>query len=356
MAKPLVLLTGGTGFVGHAVLVDLLKSGYRVRLAARSASKINQTLAIPSIAAAVAEDKEVVSSVVVPDMSSPGAYDVAVKDVTYIIHVASPLPSFEEGKVLSAAEEEQRNSHFVAQSRQAAVNILQSANKAGNDSIRRIVMTSSTVAIVPFDVFLNKAEVLEPTYDSDSRVPVPSPPYSNENQAYCAGKVAALNDAEEFMRVQRPKFDLISINPSWIFGFDERAVRFEQLRDGVSNTMLADYLMGAKREYGLAGTGVLCSDVARAHVKALDPAVKGNQSFIVSSPMQWEDAISVAKERYPQAFVSGLFRADGEQLTIPLKLDTTKTQNILGINLANFEKMVDEVAGQYVKLSQAKGQ
>ncbi|CAH0054011.1 unnamed protein product [Clonostachys solani] len=356
MSKPLVLLTGGTGFVGHAVLVDLLKSGYRVRLAARSVGKMNHTLTIPSIKAAVAADKEVISFILVPDMSSPGAYDDAVQGVTYIIHVASPLPSFAEGRVLSAAEEEQRNSHFVAQSRQAAVNILQSANKEGNDSIRRIVMTSSTVAIVPFEVFLNKAEALEPTYDADSRVPVPNPPYSNENQAYCAGKVAALNDAEEFMRLQQPNFDLISINPSWIFGFDERAARSESLRDGVSNSLLADFLMGAKKEYGFAGTSVLCSDVARAHVKALDPAVQGNQSFIVSTPMEWQDAISIAKERYPRAFDSGLFRADGEQPTIPVKFDTRKTQDILGINLANFEKMVDEVAGQYVKLSQARRQ
>ncbi|VUC29374.1 unnamed protein product [Clonostachys rosea] len=354
MANPLVLLTGGTGFVGHAVLVDLLKSGFRVRLAARSTGKMKQTLATSSVAAIVAADKDVLEFIAVPDMSAPGAYDVAVQDVTYIVHVASPLPSFGEAGVLSAAEEEERNSRFVSQSRKAAVNILQSASQKGNGTIRRIVMTSSTVAIVPFDVFLNKAEALEPTYDADSRVPVPSPPYSDENQAYCAGKVAALNDAEEFMKVHQPGFDLISIIPSWIFGFDERAIRYEQLRDGVSNSLLADLLMGAKREHGFAGTSVLCSDVARAHVKALDPAIQGNQSFIVSISMEWKDAISVARERYPQAFESGLFRADGEQPTIPLKFDTSKTQRILGINLANFDQMVDEVAGQYVKLSPAR--
>lgn len=321
MAKPLVLLTGATGFVGYVVLVDLLKSGYRVRVAARSQNKINQILAAPSIKHIAPSDDDL-SFTMIPDMSASGSYDDAVQGVEYIVHVASPVPDFEAGKEWG----EEERSDLVDRTRKGALGILQSAKDKGNGTIRRIIMTSSTVAIVPYDVFLNKAEALVPVYGAESRVSVPSGPFSSDNEAYCASKVASLNVSEEFMRTKKPDFDLISITPSWIFGPDERATNVKELRAGPSNFLILNILMGEKSPYSFAGTAVHVRDVARAHVKALEAAVEGNTSYLVSTPMQWEDITGIAKKHYPEAFEAGRFKEDGKQPSIPLKLDSTKVR------------------------------
>ncbi len=319
MEKPLVLLTGGTGFVGYVVLVGLLKNGYRVRVAARSQNKIRQTLAAPSIRS-IAPSSDDLSFTMVPDMSAAGSYDDAVQGVRYIIHVASPVPNLEPGKEWSG---EERNS-LIARTKMAALSILQSAKDKGNGGIRRVVMTSSTVAIVPFDVFLGKAETLVPVYGPESRVAVPSGPFSSDNEAYCASKVAALNISEDFIRTNKPDFDLISIIPSWIFGLDERATNAEELCAGPSNSMLVNVMVGGKNPWGFAGTAVHVNDVALAHVKSLDAAVEGNTSFIVSTPMEWEDSIAIAKKHYPDAFMTGIFKEDGKQASIPVKFDSSR--------------------------------
>ena len=88
-----VLITGATGFLGYSVLVEALKKGYQVRIAVRSEAKANKVLDASAIKA-LNLSKDQLTWVVVPDMAAPGAYDEAVKGVKYIIHVASPIPTF----------------------------------------------------------------------------------------------------------------------------------------------------------------------------------------------------------------------------------------------------------------------
>ncbi len=77
----LILVTGASGFLGRYIVSALLDAGYRVRITARSAGKIDATRALfPSIEGAV-----------VPDMVERGAYDRAVHGVEGVVHAASPL-------------------------------------------------------------------------------------------------------------------------------------------------------------------------------------------------------------------------------------------------------------------------
>src|ERR1700712_1023545 len=90
--SPLVLITGATGHVGFTVLTTALKSGYQVRAAVRSPAKgtaISSNLAVQSLHLPVSS----LSFITVPDLTVPGAYDLAVQEVDYIIHVASPIPA-----------------------------------------------------------------------------------------------------------------------------------------------------------------------------------------------------------------------------------------------------------------------
>ncbi|KAH6658177.1 hypothetical protein BKA67DRAFT_557346, partial [Truncatella angustata] len=96
------------------------------------------------------------------------------------------------------------------------------------------------------------------------------------------------------------------------------------LSNGATGMLIGGLLTG-DRGVGMVGNAVLCANVARAHVRALDPAVEGNQSFLLNAEPRWEDTVPIAKKHFPEAFRSGLFREGGWQPpTIPLKWDSSK--------------------------------
>ncbi|KAI1342788.1 reductase [Xylariaceae sp. FL0016] len=344
MAKDLVLLTGGTGFLGYSVLVELLKSGYRVRAAVRSASKINQVLDAPSIKSLSLLDDDL-SFFTVPDMAASGAYETAIQGVQYVVHVASPIPTFGNGEPWVEGETDS----FVERSKQSVLNILESAKTTGNDGVRRVVMTSSTVVLFPFSVVDGDAEALNTVYGPEDRQPVPPGPYQSENEAYVAGKRAAIICAEEFMKTNGTSFDMISILPSWIFGAHELVTDAAGLRKNSSNALLVNLLSGSKNNVPYVGSAVLCSDAAKAHVGALDPCVEGGQSFIVNTPMEWETAIAIAQKKFPDAFHKGHLRDDGKQPSIQLTIDSAKSRKVLGLEMASYDIMVGELMGQYLQ-------
>lgn len=316
MAKELVLLTGGTGFLGSAILVELLKAGYRVRVAARSQAKIDKVLAAPSIVALDPPATEL-TFVLVPDMTAPGAYDEAVKEVDFIIHTAAPLSGTKEG----AAKDELADS-LVKTSVQGNLSILNAAQEKGK-TVRRVVFTSSTVAIAPPEIYLMDTKERDIVRGPDTRVAASAPPYSTELHAYCAGKAAALNASEAFLKDNPTSFDLVSIMPSWIFGKDELATTSADLRTG-STKALIHRLQTSQGNAPTIGNIVLCSDVALAHVRALDENIKGNQAFILNVDGNWEDTIPIAKKYFPDAFKSGLFQESSPHPTISLKWDSSK--------------------------------
>lgn len=320
MADELVLLTGSTGFLGYHILTELLKSGYRVRAAVRSDAKAKKVLSGPTLKA-LAPTAEQLSFVTVPDMTVAGAYDDAVQGVTYIIHAASPIPSFGEGEPPAL---EQLEEALVKKPVQGALSMLEAAHTKAGGAVRRIVMTTSTVATVPFEVYMGQGTEPDRWWTSEDRIPVAPGPYGFEFQAYSAGKAAVLLESEKFVRERGTSFDLISICPSWIFGKDELVTDAASMRVGSTNSVLLGVLLGSKNDSGYGGNAVLGSDVAKAHVLSLNPKVKGNQSFVMNTMIEWEDALTIAKKYFPDAFATGQLRTDGKQPTMALKWDATK--------------------------------
>jgi nucleoside-diphosphate-sugar epimerase len=326
MAGDLVLVTGVTGFLGYLILIDLLKSGYRVRAAVRSKTKLSKILSAPSVKA-LSPTEDQLAFVIVPDMTAPGAYDEAVKGVKYIIHAASPIPSFGDGP---SPPVDQLEELFVKTALRGALGMLKSAHSDVGGTVKRVVMTSSTVAVSPIEFHAGLAtpeQVASSIFTPETRIPQASPPYGHEFAAYMAGKAGAINQSEAFIRDNNPSFDLISIIPSWIFGRDELVNDAESMRKGSTNSVLLAVLLGNKSDAANAGNAVLGSDVAKAHVLALAPKIQGNQAFVVSRLMEWEDAISIAKANFPGAFKDGRLRDDGKQPSTPLKWDTSKVRN-----------------------------
>ncbi|KAF4949570.1 hypothetical protein FSARC_13435, partial [Fusarium sarcochroum] len=335
MDGELVLLTGGTGFLGYAILVDLLKSGYRVRVAARSQAKIDTVQAAPSIVS-LGPSTTQLTFVIIPDMTIEGAYDDAVQGVDYIIHAAAPIHGW-------GLSQDQLEEVLVTTSVNGSLGILKSAHEKSK-TVKRIVMTSSTVAIAPSEVYTQNTKAREVLRGPDNRVKILPPPYDSELQAYCIGKAAALAASEAFVRDNTTSFDLISIMPSWVFGKDELMTSTQGIRTDSTRTLINCLLKGQKIEPAISNA-ILCADVARAHVKALDPSIEGNQSFLINTDGRWEDMIPIAKKYFPEAFDSGFFKDQPPQPTTSLKWDSSKVKDVLDIDLASYDTMIKEVVG-----------
>lgn len=339
MPTDLVLLTGATGFLGYITLIELLKAGYRVRAAARSQSKIAKVEAAPSFKALGAS----IEWVIVPDMTVDRAYDEAVKGVKYIVHVASPIPTLGA----EAIPADQLEQHFLHQAAKSEVEILQSAQRAG--SVERVIVTSSGVAIVPFDYLIGKGDY-SIEFSDDHRIPDVMGPFDFEFQAYSAGKAAALNASEAWMASHKPSFDLISIIPGWIFGRDELVADVEGLSKGSTNSVLLGLLLGNKSEAPYNGNVVFGEDVAKLHVLALDSKVKGNQSFNAAFDFEWEAALDVVKTSFAQEVAAGKLSVEGKMPTLPLKMSNRKTKETFAFEFTPLNEIVESVANQYLEL------
>ncbi|KAL6828800.1 NAD(P)-binding protein [Trichoderma sp. SZMC 28015] len=345
MAGDLVLMTGATGFLGYLTIIDLLKHGYRIRAAVRSMTKAEGLLSAPTLKS-LSPTSEQLSFVSVPDMSAPGAFDDAIQGVKYVIHLAAPIPSWGEGEQNSSVLEKQ----FISACERGAIEILEAAATKSHGTVKRVVMTSTTGAILPLPVVSGLERDLERVWTpNDRNAPPPPPPYSSEVEAYLAAKKTALLASEAFVRDQKPLFDLITVVPPWIWARDELSKDKETILRTGSNGVLLSLVTGKRFEFEMVGNAAYGEDVARAHVVALDPHVPGNRTYVINREIVWNDAITIAKKLYPEAFEDGRLKA-GNCPNFVIKWDISETENELRINLQPLETMIQSVVGQYLEL------
>ena len=285
MAGELVLLTGATGLVGFAVLRAALEKGYKIRAAVRSEEKAETVRSNPTLKN-ISDDQ--LSFVIVPDIIPEGAFDEAVKGVKFILHVASPLPA------PHISGEDDLHSIIVEPAIQGTLGIFKSARKAG--TVQRIVVTSSAAALIPMAAMsgqVGEGDVFGP----DHRVDALPPPYMNIPQvAYNASKILALKHAEDYIANENPGFDAIHIHPSVVIGRDELALTAKGIDRGSNHYALAPVL-GENVPTPFPMSICHIDDVAQAHVRALDPEVEGNQSFLLCCT--GEEGYEVCIDRFP---------------------------------------------------------
>ncbi len=128
--KNKVLVTGISGFVGQHCALELLKQGYHVKGSVRSSSKI----------AAV---KEGISNIIESvdqlefcelDLTKDEGWEEAMRDCEYVLHVASPF-------YLKQTKDE---NEFIKPAVEGTLRALRAAQK---EKVKRVVITSSTVAM-----------------------------------------------------------------------------------------------------------------------------------------------------------------------------------------------------------------
>jgi nucleoside-diphosphate-sugar epimerase len=341
MSGELVFVTGGSGHLGYRIIVEALKAGHRVRAAVRSQGKADKISAAPSIKQINPSDR--LEYVIVPDMLANGAYDEAIQGATYVIHVASPITSsYKEGDDMKA--------HFIEPSVKGTMNVLLAARKTG---VKRVVITSSVVAIIPWKEFTSGSS---PTiFNEQSRTEFLSEPYENVFEAYAASKVKALNETETWMKREKPNFDVVHIFPGFIIGGDELITDVKDALYGTNKEVL-NPVTGGDDGY-IPGSSVHIEDVSLAHVKALDLQVPGNRGYLLTSGglegTIWESSMDIVAKVFGSAVKDGVLANNGKIVTLPVKIDAKDSEAVLGMKFLGFEDQVKSVVKHYLELVKA---
>lgn len=333
--KGLILLTGGTGHIGFRTLVTALEAGYHVRAAIRRESSIAEITSQASIQPFLQN----LTFILVPDITVRNAFDLAVRDVTSILHIASPL----------AIPSDDHDATIIQPAVRGTLGILESASKS--PTVSRVVITASVVSVVPLAAW---APGFDAVVDPNTSVPDMLGPYGNVMHAYAASKNQAYNASQRFMAEKKPGFDLVSVMPGFVAGRNELAKTRAEVKSG-TNGLFLNVLLGVRNEEGLWTTTAHVDDVARVHVGALDRGlVRGGSNLGVvyngvGGGIVWDEAIEIVRKHLPEEVASGVFPLGGTQRSNIMRFDASETERVLGFKFKDFEEQIVSVARAYVE-------
>ncbi|RFU29532.1 hypothetical protein B7463_g6806, partial [Scytalidium lignicola] len=332
MTGELVLITGVSGHVGFRTLVATLGAGYHVRAIVRKSEQSDSIKAAKSVQPFLAN----LEIVILLDLLKEGAFDNILKDAMYILHIASPLPF----------QTENPENDIIEPAVKGTLNILSAAQKTA--SVKRIVITSSLSLLIGNRLDLTKV------HTELDLVPRPSPPYGKFSTAYRNSKILAYYATMDWIEANKPRFDIVNLFPSFIIGPNELNSIAKQMGNG-SNIFVMRPLLGIRNTENPAHFATVhVDDVAAAHVKTLNPNVKGGQSFLLSVPSQdgaWDDALKIVRHSFPIIARRGLMPLNGTQPSLKISLNPLKAEKELGIIFKSYEEQVKDLVGQYVKLA-----
>ena len=334
----LVLVTGSTGLIGFRTLIETLKAGYHVRAAVRNESGVQKIKAAGSTQPYLRQ----LEFVLVPDILKEDAYYEAVKGVDYVIHLASPTTNLK-----TIPSEDGYDEALIQPAVQGTMNLIKATSKY-SPTTQRIIITASIVSIIEWsEIYMATGNV----FNEQSRTGSVGGPFGDLFAAYGASKVAALNTTEEYVRTQKPHFDINHIGPSFVIGRHELASNRADILAGTNGAALG-HVLGSNIG-PTPSASVFIDDVARMHVLALDPKVPGGQLFLgvsENSNTRWEDALDIVKKHFPKAVENRTFPLSGSNPTRRLIFDNEYTKKTLGIEFVSFEEQVKSVAEQYLEL------
>ncbi|MCK9915195.1 aldehyde reductase [Microbacteriaceae bacterium K1510] len=263
-----VLVTGGSGFVGSHCILQLLSSGHHVRTTVRNLQREVDVRALLKRAGTDPEDR---LSFVAADLQHDTGWTEAVAGCDYVLHVASPFPP-------SVPKNEDE---LIVPAREGTLRVLRAARDAG---VKRVVITSSFAAI---------------GYGHEPRVaPFDESDWTDLNGAniapYYKSKTLAERAAWDFIAREGNGLELSIVNPVGIFG--------PALSSDMSTSILliqrlmSGSLPGCPRLYfGIVDV----RDVADLHLRAMmHPAAKGERFLaIADNVLSMHDVATVLRNR-----------------------------------------------------------
>ena len=339
----IVLVTGGSGFVGVHTILQLLAAGHDVRTTVRSAERSKDVLAMLREGGAEATDR---LAFFTADLVADTGWKEAVTGCDYVLHVASPL-----GTSLPNDENE-----LIVPARDGTLRVLRAAREA---NVKRVVITSSTAAVA---------------YDQKPRSkPFDETNWTNPDDAgllpYIKSKMLAERAAWDFIAKEGGGLELSVINPVAIFGpvlgpdFSGSIQLIKSLLDGAVPA-------APKLHFALVDV----RDVADLHLRAMtSPAAKGERFIAVAG--ETLSILDIAKllrrklgasaPRLPRfeapnwlvrlaATRVPLLRAVAPQLGQIRRLSGAKARTVLGWTPRDDEEIILATADSLLKLGLVK--
>lgn len=252
MAGELVLVTGGSGFIGAHCIVQLLQKGYSVRTTVRNLAREQEVRAMVRQGGVEAGDRLTFAAA---DLTSDAGWPEAVAGCAYVLHVASPFPP-----AIPQHEDE-----LIIPAREGALRVLRVARDAG---VKRVVLTSSFASIgygqKPKGRPFNETDWTDPAGD--------------DVRAYVKSKTLAEKAAWDFIAKEGGALELSVVCPVGVFGpvlgpdYSTSILLVQRLMDGA--------MPGCPRLYFGA---VDVRDVAGMHIECMtNPAAKGERFLSVA--------------------------------------------------------------------------
>ena len=261
-----VLVTGGSGFVGSHVVLQLLAAGHEVRATVRNLERENDVRGMPKEGGAEPGDA---LSFFAADLERDAGWSDAISGCDYVMHVASPIP-------VNAPRHED---DLIVPARDGSIRVLRASRDAG---VKRVVLTSTCGAI-----YYGHRPQKEPFDESSWTI------FGSDLSAYVKSKTLAERAAWDFIAAEGGNLELSVINPAGIFGpilgpdYSSSITLMKRLIDGMP---------GCPRIY----FGVVdVRDVADLHIRAMThPAAKGERFIAVAGDsMSMLDIARVLKLR-----------------------------------------------------------
>ncbi|KAI1817336.1 putative cinnamoyl-CoA reductase [Poronia punctata] len=329
-----ILITGATGLIGFRVLLAALEAGHTVRYTARSEEKALVVSSNPTIEKlALGEDR--LSSFIIPDLAADGAFDSALEGVTHVIHAGSPVPNPAYNP----------NTEVFQPTLKISENLLASALKV--PTVKRVVITSSIVAIVP------PGPPSETPVSASARIPLPDPIpswFDNVFEAYVFGKIIELHNSDRFVEIHRPHFTLSHVVPGYIFGRNELMLNAAMMQaQNSSNNFLMMAITGGEPFFPVHDGFAHIDDVADVHLEVAfsDPGT-GPKDFAIATKVDYSTIFGHVKKAFPEAVATGIFK-EGKITPLPVNVDSSEAQKLLGRMFKPFETAVVDVASQYLE-------
>jgi dihydroflavonol-4-reductase len=192
MGSELVLVTGGSGFIGVHCILQLLQAGHRVRTTVRSLDREAEVRSMLRVGGVEAGDA---LSFATANLMSDAGWPQAVAGCDYVLHVASPFP-------LKVPKDE---NELIVPAREGALRVLRASRDAG---VRRVVLTSSFAAIG-----YGTEPGAEP-YTEECWTNIDGPGVT----PYVKSKTLAERAAWDFIAREGGSLELSVVNPVAVFG------------------------------------------------------------------------------------------------------------------------------------------
>ncbi|KAG8768346.1 methylglyoxal reductase (NADPH-dependent) gre2 [Ceratobasidium sp. 428] len=360
MSSTTILLTGGNGFIAVHTVVLLLQRGYTITTTVRSEAKTAYLRKRFSDAVGSGQLK----LAIVQDITVPGAFDEVLKNNTFdaVIHTSSP--------VVFEAKDVERD--ILVPAIQGTTKILK-AVKVHASTVKRVVVTSSAVAILD----LSKGARPGYVYDEKDWNPVGNPhivsntfkalmtgfnqltfeqAQENARFGYAGSKIYAEKAAWEFMDIEKPSFDLVTICPPMVYGPVIQEV-----------TSMASLNLSSKKFYAMFSgqekelspdvfwLWVDVRDVAEAHVAAIEkPEAGGQRFFVTAGSFNVAQVVRYIWEHYPERALAKGIPKDTSNVEYPpggfYTADNSASKRVLELEYRPLETMLKDQLDQFLVL------